>query len=151
MDRDWIMHPALNSPFVEKRNNLIPFLDPDRINVVNVPGIKGLGRRYDFLNVPERFVILQRVGTPPRISAFQVSKFDAEDGSLDAIHPAVPTHHPMVVLANLPVISKDAQLFLQSWVVGHNRARFTKRTKDLARVKGKTSAITNSDGSSPPI
>src|SRR5882724_9920445 len=151
MDRDWIMHPALNSPFVEKRNNLIPFLDPDRINVINVPGIKGLGRRYDFLNLLERLVILQRVGAPLQISAFQVSKFDAENGSLDAIHPAVPTHHAMVVLANLPVISKDAQLFLQSWVVGHNRARFTKRAKVLARVKAKTSGITKCAGTSPPV
>src|SRR2546430_15119747 len=109
MDRDGIMHPALNSPVVEKRNNLIPFLDPDRINVVNVPGIKGLGRRYDFLNLLERLVILQRVGTPPRISAFQVSKFDAEDGSLDAIHPAVPTHHPMVVRSEERRVGKECR------------------------------------------
>src|SRR5438093_12922344 len=108
MDRDWIMHPALNSPFVEKRNNLIPFLDPDRINVINVPGIKGLGRRYDFLNLLEWLVILQRVGTPPRISALQVSKFDAEDGSLDAIHAAVPTDHALVGLGNVPVVAKAA-------------------------------------------
>src|SRR5713101_2609428 len=135
MDRDWIMHPALNSPFVEKRNNLIPFLDSDRINVINVPGIKGLVRRYDFLNLLERLIILPRVDTPPRISAFQISKFDAEDGSLDAIHPAVPTHHAMVVLANLPVISKNAQLFLQSWVIGHNRACFAKCANVLARIK----------------
>ena len=33
------------------------------------------------------------------------------------------------------VISKNAQLFLQSWVVGHNRARFTKRAKVLARIE----------------
>src|SRR5207249_11628439 len=140
-----------NSPFVEKRNNLIPLLDPDRINVVNVPGIKGLVRRYDFLNLLERLVILQRVGTPPRISAFQVSKFDAEDGSLDAIHPAVPTHHPMVVLANLPVISTNAQLFLQSWVVGLNRARFTKRAKILAPVRPKTSANTECASTSATV
>src|SRR5438552_3252259 len=81
MDRDWIMHPALNSPFVEKRNNLIPFLDPDR----------------------------------------------------------------------MPVISKNAQLFLQSWVVGRNRARFTKRAKVLARVKAKTSGITKCASTSASV
>src|SRR5438552_17915127 len=103
MDRGWIMQPAFKSSFCEKRNNLFPFIDPERISVISVPGIKGLGRRYDFLNLLECLVILQRVGTPPRISAFQVSMFDAEDGSLDAINPAVPNHHPMVVLANMTV------------------------------------------------
>src|SRR5207248_9326251 len=68
-----------------------------------------------------------------------------------AIHPAAPTHHPLVVLAILAVISKNAQLFLQSWVVGHTRARVTRRAKILARVKAKTSGITKCASTSAPV
>ena len=136
------MHPALNPFFLEKPHNLVPFLNTDCVDVINVLGVGRRKRRYNFVHPIEHLIILQRMGAPQRVSTFKVLKFDAEDSSLDTIHPAVPSDHGVVIFADLTVISKNADFFLQFKVVCHDRAGFAKRAQILTGIEAEASGVT---------
>ncbi len=51
-------------------------------------------------------------------------QFDAKDGGLNAIHPAVPSDHSVMVFPRLAMIAQDADFFGEQIVVRHDRAGF---------------------------
>jgi hypothetical protein len=117
--------------------------------VIDVQGTGYSGRRNDFLNAVQRLVIVSRMRPAKLIASFKKSKFYLQNGSLDSIHPAVPSNHRMLMLADLAVVPKDPNFFLQRRITSHNRPGLTERSKILSGIEAKTARIAEASHSSP--
>lgn len=81
----------------------------------------------------------------------QMSQFDLQNRGLNAVHPAVPSDHGVMVFANLAMIPKNFHSLVQVAVIGNDRARFPEGPKVFPRVKTKASYISNRTGFSPIV
>src|SRR6478736_540727 len=113
MNGNRIVNPAPDALLSEEPDDLVPLLNANCVNVINVQRIGISKGSYHTLHAVECAIISQRVGAPQRIGLLQVPKLDAENSPLNSVHPAVPSDHRMVVLPSLPMIAKDPDLSLQ--------------------------------------
>ncbi len=56
---------------------------------------------------------MRRVRAAELIAFFEMAQFDAQNGRLDSVHPAVPSDHGVVIFADLAVIPKNPDFLLQ--------------------------------------
>src|SRR5260370_15485348 len=113
MHWDRVVNSASDAFFTEEPHDLIPLLNPDRVNVINVAHIGGVGGRNDLFHAAQCLVVAGRVRSPKLVSFFQITKFDLQSGGLNSVHPAVPPNHRMVIFSYLRMVTKDPDLFLQ--------------------------------------
>ena len=81
------------------------------------------------------------MGTAFLVAPRQMAQLDLKDGRLDSIHPAIPTHHRVLIFLDLSVITQNANLPGQFGVVRHDCARFAKSTEILAGIKAKATGM----------
>src|SRR6478672_12780444 len=120
MDWDGIVNSTFNSLFSQEPNHVVPILNADCVDVINVPDAGYLERRNDFRNAIQRPAIVCSVRSAELICSFQMAQFDTQNCCLNSVHSAVPTNHDVMILAVLAVISKDPDLLLQLGIVSHH-------------------------------
>ena len=141
MNGNGVVDAAPNSLLFQPSHQFVPFLDPDRIEVIHVLAVAGLEGRHDFFNPPESLIVLPGVPTASLIAVIKALQLNLKNCRLNAIHPAVPTDHRVVILLNLPVVAENPDLFLQFIIVSHDSAGFAKCAQILPRVKTETADI----------
>src|SRR4030081_1178776 len=142
MDWDGIVNSTPNTVFRQEPHDMIPLLNADRVDVINVPDAGCLDRCNDFSDAVQCPVIICRVRSPKLISSFKMAQFDAQNGCLDSVHPTVPTDHGVVIFEDLAVVPKDPDLLPQLGVIRHNCARFSESSQVLPGIKAKTGRVT---------
>ena len=108
-----------------------------------MPGVIGLRRNVDSFDPREGSRVEGGVATSFLVALRQMAQLDLKDGRLDAIHPAVPTHHRVLIFLDLAVITQNANLPGQFSVVRHDCSRFAKGAKILAGIKTKATGMTD--------
>src|ERR1700733_3183527 len=139
MDGDRVMNSGANPFLSQEPHDLISILNPNRVDVINVLNALCFGRPDHLFQVVKRLIVLRGVRSPELISSFKMSQFNAQNGCLNSVHATVPTHHRMVIFADLAMISKYANFPIQHLVSGHNCAGFTESTQILSWVETETS------------
>src|SRR5690242_2921069 len=94
---------------------------------------------------------MRGVRPPKLISSFETPQFDAQNGCLDAVHPAVPPDHGVVILADLTMVPKRPDLFLQPGVISYHRTSLAECAKILSGVKAETSGLAKRADLSPLV
>ena len=151
MDWDRVVDSARDAHFSKSPNNLVPFPYANRINVINVPGVRVFVGRYNFFQPFKSPVILRRVRTPEFISLFQMPQFNAENRCLYSVHAAIPPDHRVMVFANLAMIAKDSNFLLQLIVIGNHRPCLAKCAEILSGIKAKATCVAERAGPSPLV
>src|SRR6266446_7901656 len=151
MHWDRVVNSASDALFTEEPHDLIPLLNADRVNVIHVADIGGVGGRNDLFHAAQCLVIVGRVRSPKLVSFFQIAQFDPQSGGLNSVHPAVPPNHRMVIFPYLAMVPKDSDFFLQLGIVGDHRAGLTKRTKIFPGVEAETAGVAKCACSSPLV
>ena len=138
------MNSARNVFRRKKLDQAIPVLCPDRIEMIDMPGVWGFGGPYDFGDPAECLIIKGRMLPAESVPLVEVLQFDAQNGSLNAVHPAVPADQGVVIFPNLSVVTQDPDLFVDLGVVRHNSPRFAKRAEIFAGIEAKTPNVADS-------
>src|SRR5947199_10628807 len=110
MNRNGIVHSTANFFFREMSPDFVAFLYPDRINVINVPGVPRLECCTYLIDSLESLIVFQGVFAPQEICFVKVTQFDGQDCRLNAVHPAIPTHRRMTLFSWLTMVSQHLDL-----------------------------------------
>ena len=92
------MNPAANPLTFQSSNEIVPLRHAHGIDVIDMLPKIGFSRRKHFLEFTKSLRVGGRVTAAQIIAAREVPKLNAKDGGLDAVHPAVPPDHAVVVL-----------------------------------------------------
>ena len=141
MNWNGVVDAASDALLLQPSHQFVPFPYPDRIEVIHVLAVAGLERRHDFFNPLNTLIVLPGVPSAPLIAVIKALQLDLKDRRLNAIHPAVPTDHRVVILSNLAVVAENPDFFLQFIIVSHDSAGFAKCAQILPRVKTETADI----------
>src|SRR5206468_352592 len=99
MNRDWIMHSAPDSFFLEISTDFIAFLYANGIDVINVPCVLRLERRKNLIDSGESLIVFRGMFAPQGICFGKMTQFDRQDCRLNAVHPTVPSHQGVVIFS----------------------------------------------------
>src|SRR6266404_2868995 len=141
MDRNRVVNSASNSLLSQKPYDLIPVVNPNRVDVVDVADPLCLDRPDKFFDAVQCLIIMCRVRPAELIASFKKSEFDSQNGCLDSVHATVPSDHDVMILADLAVISQNPNLLLQLGIVSHHCAGLTESTKILPRVEAEAASL----------
>jgi hypothetical protein len=88
MHRGRVVNSCLNSRVQQGGLECIPIVCPKRVEMINVPRPRHLGRPND-ISACQVFVICLHNGTPSFSPAFEMAQLDAQNRALKTFHTVV--------------------------------------------------------------
>src|SRR5678816_1955227 len=117
--------------------------------MVHVPALRRFFGAEHSMDMTEGLRVCPSVRAPCFGPCREMLELDAQDRSLEAIHPTIPADYRVIVFLCLAVIAEHSHLVFQFKIVGNACPRLAASPQVFARIQAKTSCMPNRSSGAP--